>query len=199
MTTKKHSPEDVRAALQKARAEMLDPMDLPRTWTSRQVNEHEERARLLALHDHGIAHQMSMLADASRRRSSLQADLDRLRAAEKTIDQQIAAAADWRTIVDPRARDAEWARQQTLPAAKRALHSGVEYFNGHPALPEPLRGLLTDTCASCGHAEVLWPGPISLLEAEIASLTTQIQEHETLLASHFGGAEALLATTTAVS
>jgi hypothetical protein len=52
---------------------------------------------------------------------------------------------------DARERNQEWGRQELLKESLKKLHTGVEYFNGAPALPNPLRVLLTDTCATCGH------------------------------------------------
>jgi hypothetical protein len=85
---------------------------------------------------------------------------------------------------DSRERGTQWVYQPSLLASKTALHHGVEYFNGQPALPMPLRELLTDTCAHCGHAMLHWIRSIDALEREVASLDSTIVERQRNLDSH---------------
>lgn len=190
MTTK--IPLDVTADLQRARAARKDELDLPRTLTERQVCDYVAHTAALDNHLRGIRSELDFIAGREAKRAPLQASLDRLKSAEATIAKQIEDAADWRTVTDARERDKEWARQQAFRASITALTRGVEFFNGEPALPMPLRELLTDTCTTCGHAELQWAGPINALEQEILALTKQIDERRVYLESHLQGAAALL-------
>ncbi len=79
-----------------------------------------------------------------------------------------------------------------LTAAKKALTSGVEYFNGSPALPDTLAALLTVRCDHCGHATLEWGGPIARLDAQIADLDARIAAVEGSRRAHRAEAEALL-------
>ena len=73
-------------------------------------------------------------------------------------------------------------------ASKTALHRGVEFFNEQPALPVPLRELLTDTCATCGHAALHWLDTIDTLEQRIMELDQQIAAHQQKLDVHLATA-----------
>ncbi len=70
-----------------------------------------------------------------------------------------------------------------MAASLTAIKRGVEYFQGQPALPHPLRELLTDTCSACGHAELQWPGALPELEGEIEKAEALIATGPASLAS----------------
>lgn len=186
-------PEQVLATLKETRAALLDPLDIPRTWTTRKVHEYEERRRLLDVHITGISAQLDFINARTLKRAPLQASLDRLRKAEATIDKQIVDAPDWKSLVDSRARDQAWGWQQALNASRNALHRGLEFFNNESVMPNPLRELLTDTCPTCGHAELQWRGPIGTLEKEIGELDKVIAQRRVYLDQHLAGAATLLA------
>lgn len=185
--------DTVLADLQKTRAVMLDPMDMPGDWTPRQRAAYETRRATLDANIIGMRNTSALLVDPTARRDTLARDRDRLRVVQAAIEQQIKEAPDSRLIVDAREREKEWARQQALSASLTALQRGVEYFNGHPAIPSPLRALLTDTCATCGHASFEWPGPLSFLDQEIATLDKTLSELQGRLESCLKSAATLLA------
>jgi hypothetical protein len=155
-------------------AALPDLLDLPGSLTERQKGH--ERERRLRLQQHlsaltGVAEQVT--AAVATRAKALPVR-DRMRTVEAAIEEQLDAAVDYRTIADRRERDREWERQEALRASLTAIDRGVEYFNARPALPAPLRALLTDTCAHCGHSELTWDGALPDLEAKVAEAERQI-------------------------
>lgn len=172
-----------RAAIEKALAAMLDPLDIPGSWTERQRLAEAERRVRLPQHVTALNTLAGQVTKAFATRDALRPQADRLIAAGTTIEQLIADAPDVNGIADRREQTHQWARQNMLRASLTAIERGVEYFNGHPALPDPLRELLTDTCATCGHAEVLWPGPLGLLEEKIEKAEQVIASAAGTLAS----------------
>lgn len=171
------------AEIQKTLNAMLDPLDIPGSWTERQKGADRERRVRLAQHVTWANTLTEQLAKAAGTRAALTPGRDRLWAAQVTIEKQIADAPDYREIADARASTAEWARQNELAASLTAIKRGVEYFNGQPALPGPLRELLTDVCAHCGHAELKWPGPLGPLEEDVEKAEALIATGSASLAS----------------
>jgi hypothetical protein len=100
----------------------------------------------------------------------LQRDVSVLMNAPKDI-----AALDTRIAPLQTALDKACGAEAVLsdPASLRALRQGVPFINGQPMLPAPLVQALTETCPTCGHAEVLWRGPIPEIEAQLANLTAK--------------------------
>ena len=185
--------EQILADLERARASRLDRLDLPGAMTQRQVSDHVAYTAKLDGVIQGSRSALQLLANDVARREPLLVSLGPLRKAEGTIDAMIADAPDLETISDPRAREAEAARQRTLAASKNALHRGVDFVNGLPALPTPLAALLTSTCVTCGHSETAWPGSIDALVEQIADLDARIGKARRQLAIYVGAAQALLA------
>ena len=183
---------DLQAALARELAATKDPLDAT---TDRERQTLTARRHALAQHVAIGPGLVERLATPTAKRIVVQAAIDRLRPAEAAIDKLIEDAPDYRTIADGRASSAEWVRQTGVIASKTALHRGVEYFNGKPALPSPLRELLTPPpCAACQRPhDVFWPGPIPELEAEITALDKQIAEAQWRINTHLGSARALLA------
>jgi hypothetical protein len=185
------TPEATLGALRQARAARKDELDISAR-TQREFDQYVADTATIDTHILGVRAELDFIASRETRRAPLQAGLDRLLSVESAIEQQITDAPDWRTLAEGRARDAEWGRQQALAASKVALHRGVEVINGQPVLPGPLGAFLTDTCATCGHAKVHWPGTIDELQQEIAALDKTIAERQVYLGSHLRGAEAVL-------
>lgn len=155
-----------------ALANMLDSRDVPGAWTERQKDAYEFTRRQLRLHSNANRTLIAQLDTAVRTRATVLPKVERLLAAKVRIETLIAEAPDYQTIVDDRASKAEWARQNGLTASLAAIQRGVEYFNGQPALPQPLRELLTEICphADCPHGgaeKIQWPGALSLLQEEL--------------------------------
>ena len=195
IATKTETPDELLAALRQSLDKMLDPLDVPGTWTQRQKDAHEVRRRETENVIHQIASHRDLLVKPTARRDAAEQALATLRDAKKAIEQQIEAAGDWRTVPEAKARDAAWERIQALTASLVALQEGVGLALGQPALPTPLRALLTPApCESCGRPhDVFWPGSIPSLEAEITEQSTKINEHEQQLARLVEDARALLA------
>ena len=105
------------------------------------------------------------------------------------------AAGDWRLFSKiGRECEIEHGRQADLAASLTALRSGVEYLpGGEPRLPNALRNLLTDTCATCGHSTLAWAGSLAALNEQIAAAEKRIAESAWLLDVDVKSAEALLA------
>ena len=179
--------------LQRAFAALPDMMDLPGTLTERQKGvEHQRRVRL----PQNIAHAARLadqLAKAISTITTLTPHRDRLLAAQQAIEQMHDSAPDVNTIADRREQTAEWTQQNGLRASLTAIEHGCEWFNGVPALPEPLRGLLTDTCSACGHVTYAWTGPLPDLEQKIADAEATIAGMPHALTSLRASAEAWLA------
>lgn len=182
ITTKTHTNTDTMLAeigqhhadMQRDYAAMLDYRDTPGSWTQRQKGAYEERRNrypqffvLCGTLSEQITKAVAMLATMTPQR-------DRMRAAKATIEQMIKDAPDYREIVDSRASTAEWARQNGLSAALVTIDRGCEYFGGAPALPGPLRALLTDICPHCGDAKLKWFGPLEPLEEAIVEAERQL-------------------------
>jgi hypothetical protein len=184
-------PHAVQAALVRELAATTDPLDAKSDREKLALVKHRTEIEVHIQVGPGVAER---LEQPTAKRAVVQADLDRLRAVEPLIDKLIDDAPDHRTIADDRASKAAWERSNALAAAKTALHRGVEWFNGRPALPGPLRELLTPPpCAACHRPhEVFWPGPIAALESEIAALDKAIAEAQMWLDVHLGSARALL-------
>jgi len=178
MTTTTTTPEAMLAELHAAAAALTDD-DAKRTALDRQI-----KSLRLALNRLAVP-------TAELRRVALVRD--RLLAAKATIEEQTAAAPDHRLIADSHLRDKEWGRQEALAASLRAIQDGVEYLNGAPCLPGPLRALLTDTCPHCGDVKLSWQGPLPAVEKKIAESAGRIAEQQAQLASLMQTAEALLA------
>ncbi len=193
------SPETILLDLQRARATRTDELNLPRTMTQRQVNEYLTHTQSIDQHLFGIRGTLDALTKPTTKLAVLQPERTRLVAAKANIEKQISDAPPVRTITEARPRDAAWAHQNALIASLTAVRDGVEYLNGHPALPTPLRELLTDTCAQCGHSEVAWPGPLSALDADIAEAEKRIAELQNSLKTLMSGAAALLSESVPVS
>jgi hypothetical protein len=82
-----------------------------------------------------------------------------------------------------KARKAETAATQSGDAASlTALHDGVRYVDGEPLLPASLREALTDVCPTCGHAELIWLGPIPTLIEQIETLQKKRDGYQRQLA-----------------
>ena len=120
-TTEIVTNDALRVDIQQTRAEMqhvfetlLDPLDLPGSWTERQRRADQDRRVKLLQH---IGWADTLLGQLDKAVASLLArvaERDRLRAAQATIAQQLKDAPQWQTIADHRARDTEWARQNGL-------------------------------------------------------------------------------------
>jgi hypothetical protein len=192
VTKTEQTPEAVQAALVRKLAATKDPLDATTDREGMALTKHRGEIEAHVRVGPGL---IERLEQPTAQRIVVQANLDRLRAVEPTIEKLIKDAGDWREVADARERDRAWEHQNAVAASKIALHRGVEYFGGKPALPGPLRELLTPPpCASCGRShEAFWPGPISALEAELKALDKQIAEAEFWLDSHLGSARALLA------
>lgn len=176
--------QKVRAEAQRAFAAMLDFKDTPGQWTARQKETYEERRVRLPQHIVLLASLAERLTKAVATRDALTLKRDRLRAAKAAIEQLIKDAPDAERIADARERLTEENRQRWLADSLTALQRGVgTHPNGAPMLPIPLRALLTDTCASCGHAELTWTGPLPGLEDEIAKAEQAIAAGPSSLAS----------------
>lgn len=173
----------LRNESQSTLAAMLDPLDLPGSMTEREKQHDRERRVRLQQHISWCNKVAEQLAKAATTCATLTPARDRLLSARATIAQQFEEAPDHRTIVDARAQRHEWERQNALAASLTAIARGVEYFNGHPALPTPLRELLTDVCPHCNHGELLWLGPLSELEGKIAKAKAVIAAAPNTLAS----------------
>jgi hypothetical protein len=115
--------------------------------------------------------------------------------AQATIDQLIADAEDWRTIPDARTRDLEWGRQETLKASKKALLNGVEYFNGYPAVPNPLRVIFGVIVDAQGRSSSPWYGSLPEIDEEIARLKPVCDERRQAFEQHLKMAQQLLGET----
>lgn len=183
-------------ALQQAHDAMIDPLDAPRTWTQRQLNAYEaHRAQLLQY----VNACNNFVWPLDKPRAQLVVCVparDRLRPVKAQIEQQIADAPDWRTVADPSERDREADRQRGLGDSLVAIERGVGYHanTGEPALPGPLRKLLTPpACVTCGHVpRVAWVGPLPELEAAIAQAEKTIAEVHEGIRGHIASAKALL-------
>ena len=180
--------DDVIAKLSAALAAMLDPLDIPRTWTQRQVGAYERRRHRLNMHISGLRNASASKAEP------LHAKRDELLTAKVSLEKQIADAPDWRTIDDGRERDKEFDRQQWLQESLKALYVGVGYWpNGAPMIPQPLGDPLRKTCAACGHTTLEWPGTIPEVEAQVVAMEEKVKEERAHLDALLAGAAALLA------
>lgn len=192
MPTTKRTPEALLDELVRARAMRKNRLDLPGILTERQKADYEHHTAALDGVIFGIRHNLEMLVKPTGRLEMWLPAHERLVAAKVEIEKEIADAPDWRTIADPRARDAEWGRQSGLASSLTALHQGVEFFNGVPALPSELRSRLTTTCDSCGHGELHWLGSLTALDSDIANAKQQISTLRSGLDSLVATAESLL-------
>jgi len=190
-TTTPTTPTDTLARLKYELDSMLSPLDVPGDWTKRRKDAYElRRARLQQYVTNWPAW---TLDKPTKRRAVVRPAFDMLKAAEQEIDTQLSALPD-KTIPESAQRN-ESARQNALIAAKTALHVGVQYFDGHPVLPEPLRALLTPPpCGTCHRPyDVAWHGPIDVFEAELKQLDKEIADAEASVSRHAESAERLLA------
>ena len=113
----------------------------------------------------------SDISKIAAREIPLKAALDKAIKAEPILIEQLRIAPNWRDIQDRQDRDKAFGHSEALANSLKILRQGCnEYWNGHPALPGPLREVLTDRCTSCGHEELLWAGSIKQLEDQIAKL-----------------------------
>jgi hypothetical protein len=184
----------VVAKLAAARAALPDVLDLPRTMTQRQVNDHEQRLAAFHAVGLGITSTLGLMRKPNIRLATYRPDCERERAAWTAIEKQIVEAGDWREVPDARERDKEWGRQQSLHQSLNAIKEGVVYSNDTPMLPAPLRALLTETCSACGHETLHWAGSLPWLEKTIAEDEKTIARLQLELESLLGQAEVLLAT-----
>jgi hypothetical protein len=150
------------AEWQRTIAALPDLLDLPGSLSDRQKGVERERRVRLQQHLTSLTDVSEQLTAAATTRATVTPQRDRLRAARSTIEKQIEDAPD------------QWERQEELRASLTAIDRGVGYFNARPALPAPLRALLTDTCTSCGHSELSWSGPLPDLEDKVAEAERQI-------------------------
>jgi hypothetical protein len=187
------TPQEILAQLQRARDAMLDPLDIPRTWTERQAEAYERCRASLDAHAQAIHVSMNSINKPTARLATAIAARDRLLAIQATLEQQIADAPNPRGLGGGIAEQKAWGRQQGLTDSLKALRDGVPQFNGEPQLPGLLREALTTTCSTCGHSSFSWPGPLVQLEREIAADEKKIRELRTSLESNLKSAEALLA------
>jgi hypothetical protein len=91
---------------------------------------------------------------------------------QASLEEEIAAAQDWRTFADAHARDREFDRQQTLRMQLQMLHEGTLLI-----------------------APGIAAGRLSDIDARIAELQQKIAILRARLASHVQAAEQLLAET----
>ena len=157
---------DILAALEGARDSRPEVQDLP------QHDSHEKRRHTLAVLTGDISAELAIICRYATRRQRLEADHLLLRRLRMTIEQMLDDAPNHRRIADRKARTAAWAHSNALLASLQALHRGVEYFGGRPALPDPLRELLV---------EAEWPGAIPAVEQAITKLDATIRVHQAQL------------------
>ena len=172
-----------RAEIQKAIAALLDPLDVPGSWTERMKMHDRDRRVRLPQHVALLNNLQEKLSKAIAVRDSLTPQRDRMLAVQATIKQLLEDAPDHNLIVDRRESTHAWAQQNALRASIRAIEQGVESFAGQPALPVPLRELLSDTCASCGHVTVMWSAPLPTLEEKVDKAEQVIASAPASLAS----------------
>jgi hypothetical protein len=187
------TPQETIAALQKQRDAMLDPMDVPRTWTQRQADAYEQRRAALDAHAQAIHVSLHAVNKPTQRLAVVTATRDRLLAVEAMLEKQIADAPDPRSVGGEREQTKEMGRQKGLADSLKALREGVEHLNGEPLLPGLLRQALTDTCPTCGHSTFAWPGPLVQVEREVREAERKVSELRTSLESNLRSAQALLA------
>ena len=97
-----------RAAIEKALASMLDPLDIPGNWTERQRLHHRERGITLQQHVTALNTLAGQVTKAFATRDALRPQADRLIAAGTTIEQMIADAPDVNGIADRREQTHQW-------------------------------------------------------------------------------------------
>jgi hypothetical protein len=131
----------------------------------------------------GLALQLDLLARPTARLARAHAERAVWAPIQADLARELSERPDWREITDRRERDAEWVHQQGLSASLKALQTGVEFFNGHAAVPSPLRERLTQTCPTCSHSTLEWYGSFPSLDAEIERHTRTIAEIKSSIAS----------------
>ncbi|HUZ81441.1 MAG TPA: hypothetical protein VMU73_04285 [Gaiellaceae bacterium] len=171
------------AEVQQARAKRLDPLDIPRTLTQRQVNAYVTVTARFGANITDLGSTLARLEAATARRAAMLPARERLQKAEATLLSQLATAAKWRELPPGPAQDNAYNQCEALKAAILVLRRGGvtrdgEHVNG---LPGPLAALLTDRCVHCGHAVVFWPGPLDSLDEEIKELEKAIAADTTRL------------------
>jgi hypothetical protein len=165
---KQPTPADVLADLTQARSAMLDPLDIPGSWSQRDKNTYEARRRQLDASGHAIRQILSSLEGPRAKRAVALAGQKRLHVARAALETRLEATPE---------SDAQ--TRALLQSALDAVHRGVAVWetNNAPMLPAPLRELLTDRCVTCGHETVAWPGR-GLIE-----LNEAITKHDATIAA----------------
>ena len=173
-------------------AAMIDPLDIPRSWTQRQLNVYEERRQRLGHVLNGLRNATVSSTD------HLVATRDQMLGYKATLEQMILDAPDlnarqYNSNVE-RMRDKEWERQQGLAHSLKALQDGVKMWpNGNPAIPQPLADWMKTTCPHCHHTPpIVWPGSIPDIEADIALVEKRRKDELFMLNSWKASAVALL-------
>jgi hypothetical protein len=195
MTTPQRDPQDVLTDLRREREAMLDPLDVPRTWTQRQLDAYEERRLALDAHINALRLASGKLRSVEGRLGRWIPARDRLVTAVATLTTQLEDSLKGRTTAGRGPRFEEQ-KQDDLRASLLAAHRGVEYFDGQPNVPHHLRLLLTDRCAACGSERLAWNGSLAALEARIAEDETDVEGARGEVECAVQSAEALLGATT---
>jgi hypothetical protein len=161
--------DEIIDALADAQRTLLDPRDIPNSWTPRQCDTYEARRRLLTTLPSLIQSAQHDIGQVEEQLAPLRSVYDRLTAAESQLDGD--------------------------EASRTALRRGVaSTFDHVPMLPPPLRTLLTDTCESCGHADVTWwPGGLDDLTRRVQDREQRLSFLRDGLVFHLQRAEELLA------
>lgn len=161
--------DDLVTKLQSAHAARQDPLDIPRTWTQRQVEAYVAETARMAATLSALRNIDTDLAKPLAQRADDEAQRPLTLAKQAELEQQIADAPDWRNFLDGRDRDREYNRQQGLRLQLRLLQEGR---------------LL---CA---------PGvtyrPLTDIDARIAELSAKIEALRATHDAHVQAAEALL-------
>lgn len=194
--TKTLEPTDWRTTVVTALATLPERADLPGVLSDTEKDTHAERRRQMLLLVNVWPMATGELDGAQAKRAVLVDARDRLLGVKATITTRLDAAPDYRQIADERARDAQWISTTGLRASLTTLERGAEYFAGVPALPAPLRALLTpEPCETCKRPhETFWPGPsLPDLDRLIAEQDDLIARASAQIDRHVADARALLA------
>ena len=172
------TPTDtILLALQKEHDAMLDPLDIPRSWTGRELNDYEAKRAA-----------RSARIDRARSASAELADLTpKLAPEEKWRDLLTTLrskfCADLRAV-EPNDR-ATWELQQGLTLSISNIDRGCSYWpNGAPGVSAPLAAAIQAAgyLPPAGTFGVAWFGCLSDMEDRIADLKKRIAKAQAQLA-----------------
>lgn len=163
---------------------MVHDIDMPGIWTERQKGVYRSTRTVLYQHLSHCGVVIATIQKASADLTWLRPARDRLPPVLREIEKQIAEMPDVNRIADFHEQKREWERQVGLASSFKVLtgRMGVNYFGGLPALPSPLKELMSEFCtfAGCPHGRtpyIHWSGALPALDEKIAEAEKAIADN----------------------